>query len=54
VEKHPEAKYELEKNREGKVTSVVLRNVTEPQRKELEDALEWSLRKVEENRKAGI
>jgi hypothetical protein len=51
---HPESDYELEKNERGEVTSVIWRNVGESQKKELEDALDWSLRKVEENRKANI
>jgi hypothetical protein len=51
---HPESDYELEKNESGEVTSVIWRNVGEAQKKELEDALDWSLRKVEENRKANI
>jgi hypothetical protein len=51
---HPEVDYELEKNDHDEVTSVIWRNLGEAQKKELEDALDWSLRKVEENRKANI
>jgi hypothetical protein len=36
------------------ISSVTWRNVSEAQRRELEDAPEWSLRKIEENRKADI
>ncbi len=53
-EKHPESSFELEKNSENLVTSIVWRNITENQKKELDDALEWTLRKVDENRKAEI
>lgn len=53
-EKHPEASYELEKNSDGLVTAVVWHNISEAQQKELQDALDWTLRKIEENRKAEI
>jgi len=53
-EKHPQSAYELQRNTEGLVTAVVWHNITEDQEKELKDALDWTLRKIEENRRAGI
>jgi hypothetical protein len=53
-EKHPETSFELEKNSENLVTAVIWRNITENQKKELDDALDWALRKEDENRKAEI
>ena len=49
--KDPAAKFELEKNREGQVVAVIWRNLDgEGEEKDLEDALNWSLRKVKEKR----
>jgi len=53
-EKYPRAHYELEKNANLQVTAVIWYNINDNLRKELEDALEWTLRKTEENRKAGL
>ena len=53
-EKYPESNYQLEKNENSEVTAVVWQNINENLRREIEDALEWSLRKIDENRKAGI
>jgi hypothetical protein len=53
-EKYPKAHYELEKNTNSEVTAVIWYNITDDLRKELDDALEWTLRKTEENRKAGL
>lgn len=53
-EKYPKAHYELEKNSNSQVVAVTWYNINEDLRKEINDALEWTLRKVEENRKAGL
>ena len=53
-EKYPKAHYELEKNTNQEVTAVIWYNINDYLRKELDDALEWTLRKTEENRKAGF
>lgn len=53
-EKYPKAHYDLEKNASSEVTAVIWYNINDNLRKELDDALEWTLRKIEENRKAGL
>jgi len=51
-EQNPDSRYELEKNNEGLVKAVVWYNLRETQKKEIENTLAWSLKKIFENKLA--
>lgn len=49
-EQNPGACYELEKNEQGLVTAIVWHNLPEAQKREVENTLAWSLKKILENK----
>jgi len=51
-EQNPDSHYELEKSEDGFVKAIVWYNLPESQKKEIENTLAWSLKKISENKVA--
>ena len=51
--KSPGSRYELMKNNAGQISGIIWHNIDEKQEREIYNTLQWTLRKVEQNRRQG-